>query len=276
MMVLIAVTNNLSVAALFLGGIMPGLIVVPLLMLLAYRHAKSGGADYAPTHRFQIREVARSFIAAVPALGLGVVISGGIFSGLFTPTEASAVAVIYTVLVGRFVFRELKWADIPQVTLQAGAISSAIMFLVGGATVFNWLMATEGVPDTVASWFQNNVDNPASFLILMNVLLMLFGMPMESFAIILLLSPIIIEIAISYGLNPVHIAVVFVFNCVIGMITPPFGGTLFVSAMVARRPISAVVRRVWPLWMVMTTVLLLITYVDDFVLYLPRWAGYVD
>lgn len=276
MMVLIAVTNNLSVAALFLGGILPGLIVVPMLMALAWRHAKKGGKDYAPTHSFRLSEVGRSFVAAIPALGLGAVISGGIFSGVFTPTEASAVAVIYTVLVGRFVYRELKWSDIPRVTLRAGAISSAIMFLVGGATVFNWLMATEGVPDAVAGWFQANVDDAAGFLILMNILLMLFGMPMESFAIILLLSPIILEIAVGYGLQPEHIAVVFVFNCVIGMITPPFGGTLFVSAMVAGRPISAVTRRVWPLWAVMTSVLLLITYVEDIVLFLPRAAGYVD
>lgn len=276
MMVLIAVTNNLSVAALFLGGILPGLIVVPLLMLLAYSHAKRGGPDYAATQRFSLREVGTTFVRAIPALGLAVVISGGIFSGLFTPTEASAVAVIYTVLVGGLVYRELKLSDIPRVALRAGAISSAIMFLVGGATVFNWLMATEGVPDAVAGWFQGNVTSAGGFLVLMNVLLMLFGMPMEAFAIILLLSPIIIEIAIGYGLTPEHIAVVFVFNCVIGMITPPFGGTLFVSAMVARRPISAVTRKVWPLWGVMTAVLLLITYVPDIVLFLPRLAGYVD
>ena len=274
MLVLIAVTNNLSVSALFLGGIIPGLLVVPGLLYMSWRHAKKGGEQYGAIEKFDIGRVGRTFVSAVPALGLGVVISGGIFSGLFTPTEAAAVAVVYTIIVGRFVYGELKWADIPAITLKAGAISSGIMFLVGGAMIFNWLMATEGVPDLVASWFVGNVDQAWLFLLLMNIFLMVFGMPMESFAMILLLSPIFIEVAISYGLDPVHIAVVFVFNCVIAMITPPFGGTLFISAMVAQRPISAVTRHVYPLWAMITVVLLLITYIPQLVLFLPRAAGY--
>ncbi|QBK30872.1 TRAP transporter large permease [Roseitalea porphyridii] len=276
MLVLIAVTNNLSVSALFLGGIIPGLLVVPALLYLSYRHAKKGGEQYAASGTFSLGEVGRTFIQAVPAMGLAVVISGGIFSGLFTPTEAAGVAVVYTILVGKFVYRELKWSDIPKVTLRAGAISSAIMFLVGGATIFNWLMAAVGVPDAVAGWFQANVESAWLFLVVMNIFLMLLGMPMEGFAIILLLSPIFLEVAASYGFDPNHIAIVFVFNCVIGMITPPFGGTLFVSALVAGRPISAVTRKVYPLWGVMTVVLLLITYVPDLVLFLPRAAGFVD
>lgn len=276
MLVLIAVTNNLSVSALFLGGIIPGLLVVPALLYVSWHHAKRGGPNYAPQARFSARDVGRTFVAALPAFGLGVVISGGIFSGLFTPTEASGVAVIYTVLVGAFVYRELGWSDIVRVTLRAGAISAAIMFLVGGAMIFNWLMATEGVPETIADWFQANVGSAATFLIMMNVFLLVLGMPLESFAMILLLSPIFLEVASSYGLDPVHIAVVFVFNCVIAMISPPFGGTLFVSAMIAGRPISAVTRKVYVLWAIMTGVLLLITYVPELVLFLPRRAGFIQ
>jgi C4-dicarboxylate transporter DctM subunit len=274
MLVLIAVTNNLSVSALFLGGIVPGLLVVPGLLFMSWRHAKKGGAQYGAIEDFSFRKVGTTFVKAIPALGLGAVISGGIFSGLFTPTEAAAVAVIYTILVGRFVYGELSFGDIPNITLKAGAISSGIMFLVGGAMIFNWLMATEGVPDLVASWFTGNIDQAWLFLLLMNVFLMIFGMPMESFAMILLLSPIFLEVGVSYGLDPVHIAVVFVFNCVIAMITPPFGGTLFVSAMVAQRPISMVTRHVYPLWAMITVVLLLITYVPELVLFLPRVAGF--
>jgi C4-dicarboxylate transporter DctM subunit len=274
MLVLIAVTNNLSVSALFLGGIVPGLLVVPGLLFMSWRHAKKGGAQYGAIEEFNVRKVGTTFVKAIPALGLGVVISGGIFSGLFTPTEAAAVAVIYTIVVGRFVYGELSFRDIPKITLKAGAISSGIMFLVGGAMIFNWLMATEGVPDLVASWFTGNIDQTWLFLLLMNAFLMIFGMPMESFAMILLLSPIFLEVGVSYGLDPVHIAVVFVFNCVIAMITPPFGGTLFVSAMVAQRPISMVTRHVYPLWAMITVVLLLITYIPELVLFLPRVAGF--
>ncbi|MCO5066309.1 MAG: TRAP transporter large permease [Rhizobiaceae bacterium] len=274
MLVLIAVTNNLSVSALFLGGVFPGLLLVPGLLWLAWRHARKGGPNYAATQSFSIQEVGRTFVNALPALGLGVVISGGIFSGLFTPTEAAAVAVFYTGLVGYFVYGELKLNQIPGIVLRAGAISSGIMFLVGGAMIFNWLMATEGVPELVASWFVGNIDRPWVFLLLMNIFLMIFGMPMESFAMILLLSPIFIEVAQSYGLNPVHVAVVFVFNSVIAMITPPFGGTLFVSAMVAGRPISAVTRHVYSMWAMMTVVLLIVTYFPETVLFLPRLSGF--
>jgi C4-dicarboxylate transporter DctM subunit len=275
MLVLIGVTNNLSISALFLGGIVPGLLVVPGLMYMAYRHAKKGGAQYRSSEPFTLRRLGLSFVYALPAFGLCIVILGGIFSGLATPTEASAVAVIYTILVGRFVYRELKFADIPRIMLRAGAFASGIMFLVGGAIVFNWLMAAEGVPDTVASWLQATVASPWSFLLLMNVFLMIFGMPMESFAMILLLSPIFLEAASSYGLDAVHVSVVFVFNCVIAMISPPFGGTLFISALVAQRPISAVTHHIYPLWALMTAVLLLVTYVPELVLFLPRAAGFL-
>lgn len=274
MLVLIAVTNNLSVSALFLGGVVPGMLLVPGLLWLAWRHAKKGGPQYGAIQAFELRHVGTTFVSAIPALGLGVVISGGIFSGLFTPTEAAAVAVVYTILVGRFVYGDLEFRDIPGIMLKAGAISSGIMFLVGGAMIFNWLMATEGVPAVVASWFVGSIDQSWLFLLLMNVFLMIFGMPMESFAMILLLSPIFIEVAVSYGLDPVHVAVVFVFNSVIAMITPPFGGTLFVSAMVAQRPIWAVTRHIYAMWAMMTLVLLVITYIPETVLFLPRAAGF--
>lgn len=276
MLVLIGVTNNLSISALYLGGVVPGLLVVPGLMYLAWRHAKNGGPQYKTTEAFSLDRLARSFVSAVPAFGLGVIILGGIFSGLATPTEAAALAVVYAILVGMFVYGDLKMSELPKIFLKAGAFSAGIMFLVGGAIVFNWLMATEGVPDAVSAWLAKTVASPWSFLLLMNVFLLVFGMPMESFAMILLLSPIFLDAAADYGLNPIHIAVVFVFNCVIAMISPPFGGTLFISALIAQRPISAVTRHIYPLWALMTVVLLLITYVPELVLYLPRISGFVQ
>ncbi len=276
MLVLIAVTNNLSISALYLGGIIPGLLVVPGLMYLAWRHAKKGGPAYRSVERFSVARLGRSFVRAIPALGLGVVILGGIFSGFATATEAAALAVVYTILVGRYVYGDLALSQLPRIFLKSGAFSAGIMFLVGGAIVFNWLMATEGVPDAVSGWLAKTVSSPWSFLLLMNTFLMVFGMPMESFAMILLLSPIFLDAAVDYGLNPVHVAVVFVFNCVIAMISPPFGGTLFISALVAQRPISAVTRHIYPLWALMTLVLLLITYIPDLVLYLPRIAGFIQ
>lgn len=276
MLVLIGVTNNLSISALYLGGVIPGLLVVPGLMYLAWRHAKKGGPQYRSIQSFSLSRLVRSFVSALPAFGLGVIILGGIFSGLATPTEAAALAVIYAILVGRFVYGDLKLSALPKIFLKAGAFSAGIMFLVGGAVVFNWLMATEGVPAAVATWLAATVSSPWSFLLLMNIFLIIFGMPMESFAMILLLSPIFLDTAVAYHLDPVHVAVVFVFNCVIAMISPPFGGTLFISALIAQRPISAVTRHIYPLWALMTVVLLLITYIPELVLYLPRISGFVQ
>ena len=275
MLVLIGVLNNLSIGALFLAGVVPGLLIVPGLLFLAWRHARRGGPQYAPTSSFDVVRLARTFIYALPALGLGVVVSGGIFSGIFTATEAAAVAVVYTILVGRFVYRDLKLRELAGIIRKAGAFTAGIMILVGGATVFNWIMANEGLPAMVAGWLQDFVSSPWTFLLLLNVFLMVFGMPMESIAMILLLSPVAIQAAKAYGLNEIHVAVVFVFNSVIAMISPPFGGTLFVAAIVAKRPISAVTRHIYGPWGVMIVVLLLISYVPELVLALPRSAGFL-
>jgi C4-dicarboxylate transporter, DctM subunit len=185
------------------------------------------------------------------------------------------------VIVGRtFVYRELRLAADRQASLpaSAGAISAAIMFLVGGAIDLQLADGDRGrARHHRRAWFQAMSRARRRSSCMMNILPdRASGMPMESFAMILLLSPIFLEVAVSYGLDPVHIAVVFVFNCVIAMISPPFGGTLFVSAMIAGRPISAVTRKVYVLWAMMTAVLLLITYVPDLVLFLPRMAGFVQ
>ncbi|WP_210490896.1 TRAP transporter large permease [Microvirga antarctica] len=275
MLVLIGVLNNISISALFLAGIIPGLLVVPGLLFLAWWHARNGGPQYRVTEPFQLQRLWTTFFYALPALGLGVIVSGGIFSGAFTPTEAAAVAVVYTILIGKFVYRELDLKVIPGIILKAGGFTAGIMVLVGGATVFNWLMAIEGLPDLVASWLQATVSSPWTFLLIVNIFLMLFGMPMESIAMVLLLSPVVIQAGVAYGLEPVHLAIVFVFNSVIGMITPPFGGTLFVAAIVAKRPISAVTRHIYRPWGVMTIVLLLVTYIPELVLFLPRAAGFL-
>lgn len=278
MLVLIGVLNNLSIGALFLGGVIPGLLVVPGLLLVAYLHARRHGPREVATKlpvTVRLKDVGRTFVAAIPAFGLGVVISGGIFSGLVTPTESAAVGVVYAILIGKFVYRELEFRQIPGIALRAGGFTAGIMMLVGGATVFNWIMAVEGVPAMISDWIQLHVNGPTLFLLLVNVVLLIFGMPMESIAMILLLSPVLLDSAVGFGIDPVHFAVVFVFNSVIAMISPPFGGTLFVAAIVAKRPISAVTRYIyWP-WAVMIVVLLVITYVPETVLWLPRAAGFI-
>lgn len=275
MLVLIGVVNNLSIGALFLAGILPGLLVLPGFFYIAHRHASRGGPQYRAAEPFNGRRLWHSFVAALPAFGMAVVIMGGIIGGIFTPTEAAGAAVVYALIVGAFVYRELTWARFVHAMVQASAFTSGILILVAAATTFNWLIAVAGFPEMIKIWFADNINNFWMFLLIVNVLLMALGMVMESLAIILLLGPILLPIAASYGIDPVHFSVVMVFNCAIGMITPPLGGAVFVAATIARRPFLAVVRHIWQPWLVMTAVLLLITFVPVITLILPQMAGYL-
>jgi C4-dicarboxylate transporter DctM subunit len=275
MLVLIGVVNNLSIGALFLAGILPGLLVLPGFFLIAFRHATNGGPQYCASEPFSRDRLWRSFVASLPAFGMAAVIMGGILGGIFTPTEAAGTAVIYALLVGLFVYRELTWAKFVRAMVNASAFTSGILILVAAATTFNWLLAVAGVPDLIKAWFNVNVGNFWTFLLIVNLLLMVLGMVMESLAIILLLSPILLPIAISYGIDPIQFSVVMVFNCAIGMITPPLGGAVFVAATIAQRPFLAVVRHIFQPWAWMTVVLLLISFVPVITLILPQLAGYL-
>lgn len=275
MLVLIGVVNNLSIGALFLAGILPGLLVLPGFFYIAFRHANKGGPQYRASEPFDRGRLWHSFVSALPAFGMAAVIMGGILGGIFTPTEAAGTAVVYALLIGVFVYRELTWARFVRAMVQASAFTSGILILVAAATTFNWLIAAAGVPDMIKIWFNDNVSNFWTFLLIVNVLLMLLGMVMESLAIILLLSPILLPIAINYGIDPVHFSVVMVFNCAIGMITPPLGGSVFVAATIARRPFLAVVRHIVQPWAWMTVVLLLISFIPVITLILPQVAGYI-
>jgi len=273
MMVLIAVANDLSIGALFLAGIIPGLLVVPGFFAICYVHAKRGGPQYREVQPFSFRRLGQTFLVALPSLGMAVLITGGILGGLFTPTEAACVSVFYGLFVGMVVHQDLKVKDLPVVFLRATSLSCGILLLIGTGTVFTYLMATADVPTVVREFFKSFIASPAAFLLAVNVILMIACMFVETFPIILILSPVLVPIAISYGIDPIHFATIFVFNCAIGMITPPIGGVLFVVAAVARRPIAAIARRIWAPWAVMTVVLLIITFIPDLVLSLPRAVG---
>ena len=273
MMVVVALVSNLSVGAMFLAGVVPGLLTVPGLVATAYIHARRGGPQYRETEPFTLARLMRTMWAAVPALGMPVIIIGGIIGGVFTPTEAAAVAVAYGLLVALFVYRDLKFRDIPALILRAAALTGAVMAILATASIFGWLVATANVPALLAAWIKSVSEQPWTFLLLVNVLLMLIGMFMESLAAILILVPVLMPIAISFGIDPIHFGLVVVMNFAIGMVTPPYGITLFVAAAVAERNIIQVARRIfWP-WLMMTLILILVTYVPEIGLFLPRLAG---
>ena len=273
MMVVVALVSNLSVGAMFLAGVLPGLLTVPGLLASAYLHARRGGPQYRDTEPFDFARLRRAFRASLPALGMPVIIVGGIVGGVFTPTEAASVAVLYGLLVALFVYRALTWRELPALVLRASALSAAVMMIVATASIFGWLVASANVPAILAAWIKSVSSEPWTYLLMVNVLLMLIGMFMESLAAILILVPVLMPIAVYFGIDPVHFGVVVVMNFAIGMVTPPYGITLFVASSIAERNIIQVSRRiVWP-WAMMTLVLILVTYVPDIALFLPRLFG---
>ena len=273
MMVVVALVSNLSVGAMFLAGVLPGLMTVPGLLVAAWLHARRGGPQYREVEPFTAARLRRTFVRALPALGMPVIIIGGIVGGVFTPTEAAAVAVLYGLVIAMVIHRDLRVRDLPALVLRAAALSAAVMVIIGTASIFGWLVANANVPAHLAAWIKTVSEQPWTYLLLINVLLMAVGMFMESLAAILILVPVLMPIAIDFGIDPVHFGVVVVMNFAIGMVTPPYGITLFVASSIAERSIVQVSRRMfWP-WLMMTAILVLVTYVPDIPLFLPRLAG---
>ena len=270
MMVVLATISNLSVGGMFLGGIVPGLIMMVGLMLASYLHARRGGDAYRDARPFTFHRLVGSFVSAGPAFVMPVIIVGGIVGGVFTPTEAASVAVFTGLIIALFVYRELTFAELPDLILRAAAISAAVMMIIATASVFSWLISSQNVPAAIASQIKSLSDNPWVFLALVNLLLIVIGMFMESISAILILVPVLMPIARDFGIDPLHFGVVVVINLSIGMITPPYGITLFVASSIAGRSIMQVASKISLPFLFMLACLLLATYVPDIVMFLPR------
>ena len=276
MMVMVAFLANLSLGALFLSGVIPGLITSLGLILCAYLHARRGGPQYRVVQPFTFPKLGSTFITAIPSLGMPAIIIGGIIGGVFTATEAAAVSVAYGLFIAIFIHRDLKFAQVPGLILRAATLSAAVMTIIGTASIFGWLVANANVPGQLAVWIKSVADSAWVYLLIVNIILMIVGMFMESMAAILILVPVLMPIALSFGIDPVHFGLVMVMNFAIGMITPPYGISLFVSASVSGRSVTQVASRMfWP-WFIMTSVLLLTTYIPELGLYLPRAFGLIQ
>ncbi|MEO4001831.1 TRAP transporter large permease [Mesorhizobium sp. CAU 1732] len=269
-MVVIAITSNLSIGAMFLGGIVPGLMIAIGLAIACFIVAKRGGPVYRDSEPFSLSRLGRAFVAAIPGLTLPVVIIGGIVGGVFTATEASSVAVILTLVISLLVYRELKLKDLAPLLIKAISLSAAVLIIVATASVFSWIIATLGVPHLLDTWFRGVTESPVVFLLIVNLFLLVVGMFMESISAILIVLPVLMPIAQSYGIDPVQFGVMTGLNLAIGLITPPYGICLFVASMVAGRKVEQVVTKVWIPLIPMLFVLALTAYVPAVVLTLPR------
>ncbi|BDG71145.1 TRAP transporter large permease [Roseomonas fluvialis] len=269
-MVVLAMISDLSVGAMFLGGVIPGLIAAAGLLLGHWLYTGREPARYADAEPFRWPRLGAAFRQALPALSMPVIVAGGIIGGVVTPTEAAALAVLAGLLIGGFVYRELRWRDLPAMMLKTAGISAAVMIIIGTASIFSWLVAIQNVPAMLADWFQGHVGSAWAFLLLVNVLLLVVGMFMESISAILILMPVLMPIATSLGIDPLHFGIVVTLNLSIGLITPPYGICLFVACTVAGRNVMQAARLVWIPLIPLILMLLLCTYVPEVVLWLPR------
>lgn len=269
-MVIIAITSNQSIGAMFLGGVMPGLLIAVALSFTCWLYAGRRNSQVLDRQPFSWPTLGRCFVAALPGLTLPVIVVGGIVGGVFTATEAACVAVITTLAISLFIHREIGFADLPRIFLRAIGLSAAVLMIVATASVFSWLIASLGVPQLLGAWFSDFTTSAIVFLLVVNIMLLIVGMFMESISAILIILPVLMPIAIGYGIDPIQFGVMTALNLSIGLITPPYGICLYVAAMVSGRRIEQVSTRVWIVLIPMILVLLLTAYVPALVLTLPR------
>ena len=257
-----AFISGVSMRTLSMAGVVPAIISALALMVVCMWHGKKTGCD-SGGRRSSSREIWAAFKAAGPALLMPVIIVGGIWSGVFTPTEAAAVAVIYGLIISLFLYKDLKWGDLPALLLKAFQTSAAVMLVIGATGCMSWLMTVEQVAIQLAAWVQSVAHQPWVFLFLVNIVLLLLGTFIEPLPAMLLSAPLLLPLAQAFKIDMVHFGVVMTANLAIALYTPPVGGTLFVAANLAGAGIGAISRQLIPMMTATVLMLFVITYVPS-------------
>ncbi|MCK7589088.1 TRAP transporter large permease [Subsaxibacter sp. CAU 1640] len=259
-------SGGVSIAALFLAGYIPGLLTGLFLMIVAYFWAKKKG--FKVGERSSIKAVVKTFFDAVPSLFLLVIVIGGIVTGVFTATEASAIAVLYTLILG-FIYKEITIKSLPEILLDSSATTAVVMLLIGASMSMSWVMSFENIPQDISSTLLAISDNPIIILLIINLLLLFVGVFMDMTPAVLIFTPIFLPVVTSIGMDPVHFGIIMVLNLCIGLCTPPVGSVLFVGVGVAGTTIEKVIKPLLPLFLAMLVALFLVTYFPQLTLWLP-------
>lgn len=268
MMITYSSATGASVGKLFMGGITPGVLLGTMMILYCIYYGVKGNI---PRSRFSIKRLWKAFYDAIGALLMPVIILGGIYSGVFTPTESAAVACAYGLIVGIFVYREIRVKEIYSIIAKAASTSGMLMFIVAAAGVFGLVMTREQIPTKAAALIMGIASNKYVFLALVNVLLLVVGCFLEATAAMLILCPILFPVVVAYGINPVHFGIIVVLNLCIGLITPPLGVNLYVSAGLKNEKIETVVNKHLLVLMAICLInLMLVTYLPDICMWLPN------
>ena len=271
-MVLYAIVSDQSVGFLFAAGMLPGLLMALMMGVMNYIMARRH--DFPVDEVVPMRDLPGITWKALPALMLPVILLGGIYGGIMTPTEAAAVAAFYALLVSALFYRSVSFKDFYQALLGSARSTASVGVLVAGAITFNYVITRENLPVSISELLGQYELSRFWFLIVINLLFLALGMVLEGGAILLIIVPILIPSVRAMGIDLVHFGVIVVVNAMIGLITPPYGLLLFITANITQQPVGRIIRDVWPFIIALLVALMVITFVPDFVLFLPRLLGY--
>jgi tripartite ATP-independent transporter DctM subunit len=265
-------SGGVSIGALFVAGYLPGVLVGLLLMVvagvIAYRK------KYPIAQRVNIKEVFLRFLDALPSLFLIILVIGGIVAGYFTATEASAIAVLYTFILSVCIYREVKWREIAKILLDSSSTTAIVMLLIGVSMGMSWIISYENIPQNISASLMSVSNSPVIILLIINLVLLVVGTFMDMTPAVLIFTPIFLPVVTQMGVNPIHFGIIMVLNLSIGLCTPPVGSVLFIGCGIAGTSIAKVIRPLLPLFIAMLVALLLITFIPDISLLLPRLFGY--
>jgi C4-dicarboxylate transporter DctM subunit len=271
-MVIYGSMAGVSIGALFMGGFIPGILIGLGLMAVAYVKAKRHGYPREAV-RPTVREFLQATISAMGAIFMPLIILGGIFGGVFTATEAAVVATIYAFIMGKFVYKELKWRHLPDILYKAGLNTAMILIIVGVANLVGYIMAVERIPLMVAELFLSITTNKWVMLLLINILLLIVGCFIDGASALIIFTPVLLPLIYKLGIDPIFFGVMITVNLMIGTITPPVGLCLYVACGIADVRLEQISRTIIPFLLVEVAVLFLITYVPDLVMFLPSLFG---
>ena len=264
--------TGVSIVKLLIGGIIPALVAVFMLMIVT--GAVSIIRNYPRAERWPtVREIVQDALPAIPALLAPVLLVAGMLMGFFTPTEAASATFAYVVLITAFIYRDLTWEHLKMSAINTVKATSSILVIVAAAALFGWILAIEQVPQMFGKFLLNISDNPAVLLAIVNGILLIVGMFLDSTTATLLIIPILMSPVVAAGVDPVHFGLVAVFNLMIGLMTPPMGLSLFMISDVAKVSINAVLRELWPFFIALLVTLALLTYVPELSLWIPNMVG---
>lgn len=271
-MVIYAVASGVSVTGMFMAGIGPGILVGIALSVYTVIYSTRKGYE-GDKRRYTFKEIVLIVVDAIPALLVPVIVLGGIYGGVFTPTEAAAVAAVYGIIVSVFVYKEVKIKDLPQIGFNSALLCAAVLVIIGISAGFGRILTITGIPVTIANFILDITQSKFLILLFINIMLLIVGTFMETNASIIILVPILLPVVTALGVNPIHFGVIMVLNLAIGFVTPPLGANLFMACQIGQIKFDAIASKIVPWILVMIVVLMLVTYVPVITLGLPRLMG---